>query len=71
VDQSHFTPAARSTINIDGEGNRVYRTNGSGEILQDTKVLEKLRREGVGKKVWGHTVDVWKKALALDSDNGN
>jgi hypothetical protein len=55
----------------DGKGNGVYRVVSNGEVYKDSKVLDKYRKEGIGKTVYEHTVGVWEKALSTPEIDGN
>jgi hypothetical protein len=63
--------AARPTVVMDGKGNGVYRVGSNGEAYKDSKVLDKYRKEGMGKTVYEHTVGVWEKALNTPEIDGN
>ena len=61
---------AKATIMKDGAGNGVYRTNWNGETWRDSKILDKYRKEGLGRTVFEHTMGVFERALKAES-NGN
>jgi hypothetical protein len=64
--------AARPTFMKEGNGNGVYRVDSNCETCKESKMLDKYREEGMGKKVWEHTKGVWERALGTeDVVNGN
>jgi hypothetical protein len=71
VERPDGCAAAKPTVMADGKGNGVYRVGSNGEVYKDSKVLDKYRKEGMGKTVYEHTVGVWEKALSTPEIDGN
>ena len=53
---------AGATVVKDGKGNGVYRTTGKGEVYPEKNILEKYRKEGLGKVVLEHTIAICERA---------
>jgi hypothetical protein len=52
---------------IDGvKGSGAYRLNWNGDVRADSKMLNEYRAQGVGKKVWEHTLEVFEKVCGKD-----
>jgi len=52
---------SKGAMGVDGEfGSGGYAVNWDGEITNN-KLVEELRKQGVGSKIWEHTQDVWRE----------
>lgn len=71
VDRPYGVGVARSTVMKEGKGNGVYRVNSNAETSKPNKMLDQYREEGMGKVVYEHTMGVFKKALSVETGNGN
>lgn len=63
---SAYSPRAKanesSVSGIDGEkGSGAYRLNWDGSVIGKDSVLKEYRSQGVGKKIWDHTLEVFEK----------
>lgn len=51
--------AVSGTDGVKGSG--AYRLNWDGGVIKKSNVLEEYRTQGVGKKIWDHTLEVFDK----------
>jgi hypothetical protein len=64
VERPAGVTVARSTVMQEGVGNGVYRTDWTGNEQKESKALNTLREEGVGKAVLKHTLHMFETALS-------
>lgn len=52
---------------IDGlKGSGAYRLNWNGNVVGKDKILKEYRSQGVGKKIWDHTLEVFEKVCGQE-----
>lgn len=66
-----YPPSAKANesavTGIDGvKGSGAYRLNRDGDIVGKDGILKEYRSQGVGKKIWDHTLEVFEKVCGKE-----